>query len=86
MAAIRDQAGQQDIWRRRLAERLPSELLAYVTGVVAREGELVVFTVSAAWGVRLRYAIAEVEPQLLAAGGDVTRVVVRVLPGKAPKA
>lgn len=78
--AIAVQVERQRYWQRWLAPRLPSALLTYVTGVVERDSELVIFTASAAWAVRLRYALAEVESELRAASPDVQRVVVRVLP------
>ena len=78
--AIAAQAERQRYWRRWLAARLPAALLAYVTGIVERKAELVIFTASAAWGVRLRYALAEVETELRAASPEVQRVVVRVMP------
>ncbi len=84
LASIADQAARQRIWRQWLAERLPAGLLARVTGVVERDGELVIFTESAGWGVRLRYALAELDSELRHAHPAVARVAVRVLPKGAP--
>ncbi|MGB6449167.1 MAG: DciA family protein [Steroidobacteraceae bacterium] len=84
MASIADQASRQRIWRQWLAERLPASLVARVTGVVERDGELVIFTESAGWGVRLRYALAELDTELHSAHPAVTRVAVRVLPKGTP--
>jgi hypothetical protein len=81
--AIAVQVARQRHWQRWLAEHLPAALLPYVTGVVERDAALVIFAASAAWGVRLRYALAEVEPELRAASPALDRVVVRVLPAKA---
>jgi hypothetical protein len=78
--AIAVHAKRQGHWQRWLAERLPAALLAYVTGVVERDAELVIFTASAAWGARLRYALAEVQTELRAAAPRLERVVVRVMP------
>jgi hypothetical protein len=78
--AIAVQVERQRHWQRWLAARVPAALLAYVTGIVERDAELVIFTASAAWGVRLRYALAEVETELRAASPEVQRVVVRVMP------
>ena len=78
--AIHEQGARQRHWQRWLAARVPAALLSYVTGVVERDGELVVFAASAAWAVRLRYALAELEADLRAAGDGIERVRVRVLP------
>ena len=51
-----------------------------MTGVVEKGGELVIFTVSAGWGVRLRYALAELESELRSAHPSIDSVIVRVLP------
>jgi hypothetical protein len=80
--AIAAHGARQRHWQRWLAARLPAQLLAYVTGIVERDAELVIFTASAAWGVRLRYALAEVETELRSAAPELERVVVRVMPAK----
>ncbi len=80
MASIADQASRQLAWRKWLAERLPGGLAARITGIVERDGELVIFTESAGWGVRLRYALAELDSELRRAHPAVERVGVRVLP------
>ncbi len=80
MASIADQTSRQLGWRKWLTERLPEGLAARVTGVVERDGELVIFTESAGWGVRLRYALAELDSELRRTHPAVERVGVRVLP------
>jgi hypothetical protein len=80
LSAISEQTQRQQAWRQWLQEHVPAELLAYVTGVVERDKQLVIFTASAAWGGRLRYALAELEPALLSAHAGLERVTVRVLP------
>jgi len=80
LSAINEQTQRQQQWHKWLREHVPGELLAYVTGVVERDKQLVIFTASAAWGVRLRYALAELEPALLRAHAGLERVAVRVLP------
>ncbi len=80
MASIADQASRQLAWRKWLDERLPGGLAARVTGIVERGGELVIFTESAGWGVRLRYALAELDAELRRAHASVECVAVRVLP------
>jgi len=51
-----------------------------LTGVVAREGTLVIFAESAAWCARLRFAVLEMESQIRAADPQITAINVRVLP------
>jgi hypothetical protein len=80
MASIADQTSRQLGWRRWLDERLPADLTARVTGIVERDGELVIFTESAGWGVRLRYALADLDAELRRSYPAVERVAVRVLP------
>jgi hypothetical protein len=80
LAALADQAARQRAWRKWLDERLPEPLRARITGMVERDGELVIFAESAGWGVRLRYAVAELEADLRGAHPAISRVVVRVLP------
>lgn len=81
LASIADQAARQRAWRGWLDERLPAPLRARITGIVERDRELVIFTESAGWGVRLRYALGELESELRRAHPAVSRIVVRVLPG-----
>lgn len=83
LASIAEQAARQRRWRDWLAEHLPS-LAARITGVVEREGELVVFAESAGWGVRLRYAMAELERELRSCNPAIERIVVRILPQGPP--
>lgn len=80
LAAVADQAARQRAWRAWLDGRLPEPLRARITGMVERDGELVIFAESAGWGVRLRYAVAELEADLRGAHPAISRVVVRVLP------
>lgn len=84
LGRIADQAARQSVWRDWLAERLGEPLRARITGVVERDGALVVFTESAGWGVRLRYAVAELEAELRREHPQVSRVLVRVLPSGEP--
>jgi hypothetical protein len=81
LAQVADQAARQRLWRKWLDDRVAEPLRARITGVVERDGELVIFTESAGWGVRLRYAMAELESELRLAHPEISRVLVRVLPG-----
>jgi hypothetical protein len=80
LAAIVDQRARQGLWHAWLQARLPAELLARVTGVVERDDALVIFTASASWSVRLRYAAGELESELRREQPALQRIVVRVLP------
>lgn len=79
LARVSAQVARQKEWRKWLESRLPAELAVHLSGVVERDDTLVVFTESAGWAARVRYAIAEIE-------GDIRKewagigVVVRVLP------
>jgi hypothetical protein len=80
LTAITSQAARQSRWRAWLEEHLAADLMLRVTGVVERGAQLVIFTESASWGVRLRYSAAELESQLHALAPHIERIVVRVLP------
>jgi hypothetical protein len=74
------QAGRASFWTTWLSGHLPAELGGRVTGVVEREGTLVIFAESAAWSARLRFAVQELEPEILAAAVGLKEVQVRVRP------
>jgi hypothetical protein len=80
LASISDQARRQADWRQWLDGRLPPPLAARITGIVERDGALVLYAQSAGWGVRLRYALAELETELRCSHPAISRVAVRVLP------
>jgi hypothetical protein len=80
LTSIADQVTRQQHWRRWLEERVPATLCGHITGIVETGGELVIFAVSAGWGVRLRYAMAELESELRGAHPAIESVTVRVLP------
>jgi hypothetical protein len=48
--------------------------------VVERHDTLVIFTASAAWSARLRFAVAEIDAQLKRTHPGIAAVAVRVLP------
>ena len=72
--------GAQQAWLARVAELLPEELRGSLVNVVQRGGQLTVLTSSAVWSSRVRFALAAIEPQLLATSPDIVKVVVRVSP------
>ena len=86
LSAISEQASRQERWRDWIDQRLPPALAKRVTGIVERGAELVIFAESASWGVRLRYAVAELESDLKRASPALSRIVVRVLPKPTPEA
>ena len=82
---VTDQTKRQAYWRRWLQTHLSAEIMGKLTGIVERDGVLVIFAESSAWSSRLRFAVQEIEPQIRAAGPDLIRVSVRVLPrGETP--
>jgi hypothetical protein len=80
IARLSQQAARHELWNRWLALHLPREVAAHVSGVVERHDTLVIFTASAAWSARVRFAVAEIEEELRAAHPDITAIAVRVLP------
>jgi hypothetical protein len=63
-----------------LEKQLPRALAVRITGVVERQDTLVIFTESAVWSARVRYAVAEIEPVLRQAFPQFSVVSVRVMP------
>ena len=64
--------------------RLPHELSEHIQQVRLTRGSLIIITESAAWAARLRYALAEAEPQLRAAHPEIDSVAVKVSPTRTP--
>ena len=52
----------------------------HVTGVVERDGTLTIFAESAAWSARLRFAIADLEPQIRERNTHIEKLAVKVMP------
>jgi hypothetical protein len=80
LTRVTEAASRQNYWGNWLSQHLPAEIHARISGVTEQRGTLVVFAESAAWSARLRYAVLELEPDIRAAGPEVTNVEVRVLP------
>ena len=78
---LKEQAARQALWGAWLDAHLPAEARAHVSGIVERRDTLVIFTASAAWSARVRFAVAEIEAALKRAHPGITEVEVRVLPG-----
>jgi hypothetical protein len=79
LTRVTEGAERSEFWRIWLNEHLPPELGQHVSGAAEREATLVVFAESAAWSARLRFALADLEHEILA-GGSLAAVRVRVLP------
>jgi hypothetical protein len=78
----------QQSWVEWLRASVPAELATHIVNVVPRGGsqagssrELVVFADSAAWGMRLRYALAAIEADIRTRDAAVGRCRVRIAPG-----
>jgi hypothetical protein len=80
LTRVTDQAARQAVWRQWLTTHLPEDLVARLSGIVEREGTLVLFAESAAWSARLRYAMQEIEAPLRAAHPEIGENKIRVLP------
>ncbi len=80
LTRVTDQAARQAMWRQWLTAHLPIDLVTRLSGIVEREGTLVLFAESAAWSARLRYAMQEIEASLRAAHPEIADVKIRVLP------
>jgi predicted nucleic acid-binding Zn ribbon protein len=80
LSRVTAQVARRDFWRDWLDAHLPLEIREKLTGVVERDGVLVIFAESAAWCARLRYAVQELDARIRAADPKITEVSVRVLP------
>jgi hypothetical protein len=77
---VSEQAARQELWRAWLNLHLHEEARAHVSGIVERHDTLVIFTRSAAWSARVRFAVAEIQEALMRAHPKIARIEVRVLP------
>jgi hypothetical protein len=77
---LNEQARAHERVRKWLEIQLPQDLVARLSGVVERQDTLVIFTESAAWSARVRYAVAEIEPALRHEFPHISVVTVRVMP------
>ncbi|HEY6482866.1 MAG TPA: hypothetical protein VIY54_05000 [Steroidobacteraceae bacterium] len=80
MNRVSDQSARQAFWSQWLAQHLAPALCQRLSGVVERDGTLVVFAESAAWSARLRYAMQELHGDIVSAQRGIQRFEVRVLP------
>ena len=70
-------------WSALLQKALEPALFGAITGVVQRDTRLTVTTGSAEWAARLRFALAEILPQLQQARATLRSCAVRVQPAAA---
>ena len=77
---VSEQTQRRDFWRDWIDEHLPAEITGKITGIVERDGVLVLFAESAVWSARLRFVVEEMKSQILAAKTGLSEVNVRVLP------
>jgi hypothetical protein len=80
LTRVSNQAERQKHWKTWLGAHLPAALITRLSGVVEREGALVIFAESAAWSARLRFAILELEAAIRAEAPEIQQIIVRVLP------
>ena len=77
---VSEQTQRRDFWRDWIDVHFPAEITGKITGIVERDGVLVLFAESAVWSARLRFTVEEMKTQILAAKTGLTEVNVRVLP------
>jgi hypothetical protein len=75
------QLPEQQSWLQWLRGQLASEQARHVVNVVPKDGALIVFTDSAAWSTRLRYALPGLMAEIRRRDAAMLRASVRVHPG-----
>jgi hypothetical protein len=65
-------------WADWLRAAIAGELAGHIVNAVPKNAELVVFADSAAWGTRLRYALAAMQADIAARDSAIARTTVRV--------
>jgi hypothetical protein len=80
LGRVATQRQAQADWRSWLKNRLSSDIEAHITGVSENGEALTVFADSAAWSARLRFAMAEFEPDIRQQNAAIRKVIVKVLP------
>ena len=80
LAGLRQAQAARDDWLGWLRARLPEDLAGAATEAIPKGDELIVMARSAAWGSRLRYALAGLEGELAAEGQSPKRFAVKVSP------
>ena len=80
LARVTEQAKRQAAWRPWLQAHLAADVMAHVCGIVEKDDTLIVFTESAPWSARMRYAVGEIEGTLRHEHPQIRAVTVRVMP------
>jgi hypothetical protein len=80
LTRVTDQAARQATWKDWLEAHLPIDVSTRLSGIVEREGTLVLFAESSAWSARLRYAVQEIQGPLKQAYPKIVDIKVKVLP------
>jgi hypothetical protein len=75
--------GQQS-WADWLRGALAADLAGHIVSAVPKNAELVVFADTAAWAMRLRYALAAMQSDIVARDSAISRTTVRVQMKSAP--
>jgi len=68
----------QQSWVDWLRTAVVAELAGHIVSAVPKNAELVVFADSAAWGTRLRYALAALQSEIAARDSAISHTSVRV--------
>jgi hypothetical protein len=68
----------QQSWAAWLRTAVAAELAGHIVSAVPKDCELVVFADSAAWGTRLRYALATLQSEIAARDSAISHTRVRV--------
>jgi hypothetical protein len=68
----------QQSWVEWLRGMVAIELAGHIVNAVPKNGQLVVFADSAAWGTRLRYALAGMQADIAGRDAAISRASVRV--------
>ena len=74
----------QQSWAEWLRGAVAAELAGHIVSAVPKEAELVVFADTAAWGTRLRYALAAMQSDIAARDSAISHTRVRVQMKSAP--
>ena len=72
------------MWQVAVMKALGPDLANKVNGCTLDSGSITVIAESSAWAARMRFRLAEAEPELRAATPDFRELVVRVRPRRTP--
>ncbi len=76
----------ESVWQVAVMKALGPALANKVNRCTLDNGKITVVAESSAWAARMRFALAEVEPELAAVTPGFREVLVRVRPGRGPAA